>query len=201
MPHRPFARLFTVVVGALDHSLAAEVVDDEDALFNRHAADALLAPDFRALGRRRAFQLGSIGAAFRNRRDPLRARQFASGGSKAKQSQGGHSGREAKRSTPKLWNHLIELTWSARERKRFASSHDVTKVRGGEAAASPPHRCHSTGARGGRGRCARQVVPVEPSRLPPSVGWPTLLSPITLTSAGLPDLKARSSAGTIWSGS
>src|ERR1700687_3657843 len=31
MPYRPLARLFSVVVGALDHSLAAEVVDDERA--------------------------------------------------------------------------------------------------------------------------------------------------------------------------
>src|SRR5262249_19147480 len=45
-----------------------------------------------------------------------------------------------------------------------------------------------------------QFDPVDPSRFPPSVALPTLVSPITLRSAGLPDLNARSAAGTICSG-
>jgi hypothetical protein len=53
---------------------------------------------------------------------------------------------------------------------------------------------------GNHSAVSAQVCPVEPSRFPPSVGWPKRLSPITLTTAGLPDLNARSSAGTMSSG-
>src|ERR1700758_2731007 len=61
VPHRPFARLFAVVVVALDHPGTVRVVDDECAVLDRHAADLLFAPDFRTIGRRRAFELSTVG--------------------------------------------------------------------------------------------------------------------------------------------